>query len=120
MSVPNNPAVKAGDTIYIGGTPPIDESGAIVAPGDPAAQTRRIIARLDTLLQRGGLFLENLVFVTIYLKNLDDYGKMNEAYAASLIAPYPARKVIQAPMTLEGMVVEMTAVASIHPREILA
>ena len=83
----------------------------MVAPGDVAAQTERILDRYRETLSKQGMGLENLAFVTIFLKSLDDYAAMNEVYGRKMPQPYPARKVIQAAMTVEGMVVEMTAVA---------
>jgi len=115
MTIPNNWLVESGGVLYFGGTAPVDGTNTIVGPDDPGAQTEQILKRYQDALTKQGLGLENLAFVTIYLKNLDDYGLMNEVYGKILPEPFPARKVIQAPMTLAGMVVEMTAIA---PREV--
>lgn len=111
MTVRNNWLVRTGDTCYFGGTAPLDVNGNLVGPNEAAAQTEAIIARYRDALKKQGLGLENIVFITVYLKSLDDYAAMNEAYGRMLPEPYPARKVVQAPMTINGMVVEMTAVA---------
>jgi undecaprenyl-diphosphatase len=119
MAIPNNPAVKVGSTVYFGGIAPVDDAGKIVGANDVAVQTRRIFERIEQYLKKAGMNLTQLAFVTVYLKDISLYQPMNEVYGECMPEPYPARKVIQAPMTIEGMVVEFTAVASSEPKEIL-
>ncbi|MBD3240971.1 MAG: RidA family protein [Chitinivibrionales bacterium] len=119
MTVPNNWCVEANGTIYFGGTAPVDEDNRVIAPGKAGEQTRRILTRYRNVLEREGLQLGHLAFVTVYLKDLNDYAAMNAVYAEMMPGPYPARKVVQAPMTLEGMVVEMTAVATRERKRVL-
>ena len=119
MKIPNNPAVKAGNTIYFGGIAPLGADGMVAAKGDVGGQVKTILDRMENYLKKAGMTLENMVFVTIYLSDLKLYEEMNRAYAQYMPGPYPARKVIQAPMTLEGMVVEMTGIASQDKKEIL-
>lgn len=110
MPVPGNVAVLSGDTLYFGGVAPVDDTGQVVAKGDVAAQTERIIERMEAYLAKAGMTLQNLVFVTVYLPSLEHYAKMNEAYARRMPQPFPARKLIVTQLTLEGMVVEMTGI----------
>ena len=119
MAAPNNPAVKCGDTVYFGGIAPVDANNVVVAKNDVEKQVEVILQRIEGYLKKADMTLENLAFVTVYLSDISLYQKMNEVYQAIMPKPYPARKVIQAPMVLEGMVVEMTAVASKQPKEIL-
>lgn len=119
MEIPNNLALQAGELIFFGGTAPIDKDKNLLAD-DVSGQTKAILKRIQTVLEKKGLGLANLCFVTIYLKDLADYQEMNQAYAEVLEKPYPARKVIEAPMTIPGMKVEMTAIVSAAKKEILA
>jgi enamine deaminase RidA (YjgF/YER057c/UK114 family) len=72
---------------------------------------------MASLLTTAGCGLEDLAFITVYLSSLEDYDEMNRAYAEALPSPFPARKVVQTAHTIDGMLVEMTAVASTAPRE---
>jgi enamine deaminase RidA (YjgF/YER057c/UK114 family) len=114
--IPNSPLIQCGETIYLGGTPPLDDKGTLVGPGDVGAQTKAIVRRMEALLGQHGCELGNIAFMTVYLSSMDDYEAMNAAYTECLPSPYPARKVVQTPLTLEGMRVEMTAIASTLPR----
>ncbi len=116
MTIPNTPAIHAGNTLYIGGTPPVDSEGNLIAANDVGKQTAAIFERMDALLAQAGMTREHLVFVTVYLLDLTDYTAMNSVYAENVRLPYPARKVIQTPLTIDGMRVEMTAIASTQPR----
>jgi len=119
MPVPANVAVLSGDTLYLGGVTPVDEAGQVVAKGDVTAQTHRIFDRLEAILARAGMTLANLVFVTVYVPSLSYYAEMNEAYARRMPQPFPARKLIVTQLTLEGMVVEMTGIASRQHKKVI-
>ena len=77
---PYSPAVKAGGLIYVSGTLAHDDNGALVAPGDTAAQTKRVIDRMREILVAAGSSLEQVVAVTVYLKSAADFQVMNDAY----------------------------------------
>src|SRR5687767_2755730 len=66
---PYSPAVKAGGFIYLSGTLAQDDGGALVGAGDVGAQTRRVIERMRDLLKAAGSSLDQVVSVTVYLKN---------------------------------------------------
>ena len=112
MPIPVNAAVLSGDTLYFGGVTPVDADGQVVAQGDVVAQTERIFDRLEAYLAKAGMTLSNLVFVTVYVPSLTYYAQMNEVYAGRMPQPYPARKLVVTQLTLQGMVVEMTGVAT--------
>ncbi len=112
MPIPANVAVLAGDTLYFGGVAPVDHSGQVVAKGDVMAQTDRIFDRMEAYLAKAGMTLDNLTFVTVYLPSLAFYAQMNDAYARRMPQPFPARKLIVTPLTLDGMVVEMSGIAN--------
>ena len=117
--IPNSEAVRAGDLIFFGGIAPMDGHGVIADSNDIERQTETIIRRMARYLSAEGLSLEHLVSVTVYLSDIRLYDRMNAVYARLMPSPLPPRKVIQGPMTIDGMVVEMTAVASAHPPRVL-
>jgi 2-iminobutanoate/2-iminopropanoate deaminase len=112
MPIPANVAVLAGDTLYFGGVAPFDDSGEVVAKGDVAAQTERIFDRMEAYLANAGMTLDHLAFVTVYLPSLAYYAQMNDAYARRMAQPFPARKLVVTPLTRDGMVVEMSGIAT--------
>jgi aminoacrylate peracid reductase len=108
---PYSPAVKAGEFIYVSGTLAQDASGAIVGKGDVAAQTRRVLERIQEVLHASGSSLSQAVVVTVYLKNAADFAVMNEAYKTFWTADPPTRTTVIADFVLPDALVEMSIVA---------
>lgn len=118
--IQNKEAVRSGDLIFFGGIVARDAAGVFPKSYDVEGQTELIIRRIEAYLRGQDLSLDNLVSVTVFLTDIRDYDLMNRAYAANMPSPLPPRKVIVGPLTVAGAVVEMTAVASSDPREILS
>ena len=66
--------------IYVGGQNSVDETGALVGDGDPAAQTRRTMANLVTALEAGGAGLGDVISMTVLL---DEGVDVSAAYGAA-------------------------------------
>lgn len=110
--IPNREALRVGDMVFFGGIVAWCGPQTIHAPFDVEAQTVRILGRISSCLEEEGLTLSSLVSVTVYLPDIRLYDAMNRAYEAAFPGPLPTRKVIISPLTVQGAVVEMTAVAS--------
>ncbi|RSH80213.1 hypothetical protein EHS25_007223 [Saitozyma podzolica] len=95
-AVPNilSPAVRLGDTLYLSGQTPIDASGKVV-DGDIEELTEQCIRNLEKVLKHSGATLQDVVKVNIFLKSMDDFGRMNAAYEKLMPMPKPARSCIQ-------------------------
>jgi len=117
--LPSSEAVRAGDLIFFGGVVGKDASGKLVRMHDVVAQTEAIFARMGAYLRGEGLGLENLVFVVVYLPDLRYFNEMNEVYGRLMPSPLPPRKLVVTPLVVEGAIVEMTAIASAQPRQVL-
>ena len=63
---PFSQAVEVGDQVFISGQQALTENGAIVAPGDIAAQTRCVFENMTATLERAGLELSDLVRLNTY------------------------------------------------------
>jgi len=110
--LPNSEAVRSGDWIFFGGIVAKDGRGNPAFPYDVTAQTAAVVGRLESYLRAAGLSLGHLVRVEVYLPDIRYYDEMNEAYARVMPRPLPPRKVLVSPLTVEGALVEFTAIAS--------
>jgi enamine deaminase RidA (YjgF/YER057c/UK114 family) len=63
-------AVRVGPFIHVSGTTAVDEHGAIVGIGDPAAQTRKILENIAAVLHRAGATLRDVVRTRIYVTDI--------------------------------------------------
>jgi reactive intermediate/imine deaminase len=107
---PYSPAVKAGGLIYVSGTLAQDDAGQLVAAGDAAAQTRRIIDRMRGVLTAAGSSLEQVVAVTVYLRRAADFQAMNDAYRGYWTKEPPTRTTVITDLLL-GADVEISMIA---------
>ena len=104
-----SPAVRAGHFVFISGQVPRDpRSGAL--PGDDIdSQVRQCLANVKGALAAAGATLDDVVSATVYLADVDDWGRFNEIYKETFSPPYPTRTAIGA--NLRGILVEISAVA---------
>jgi 2-iminobutanoate/2-iminopropanoate deaminase len=85
---------KAGPFICIGGTAGIDPATGQLAGLDVSAQTRQILKSFAVMLASVGSDLQHILHVTVFLKDMQDFEAMNQAYVEALGDHRPARTVI--------------------------
>lgn len=110
---PYSQAVRAGQTIYVSGQLPIDQSTGEFAGEDVASQTRQALTNIRNILKEAGADMNCVVKTTVLLADIGDFGAMNSVYAEFFEAPYPARAAFQAAAIPKNARVEIEAVAVI-------
>ncbi len=109
---PYSQAIKTGQLLFLSGQVPLDPATGQIVQGDIPAQTRRVMENLGAVLKAGGLSFANVVRTTIFLADMDDFGKVNEVYGSYFSAPYPARATVQVARLPKDARVEIDAVAT--------
>lgn len=106
---PYTPAVRAGELLFVSGQVGMKD-GDLVS-GDTVDQLRQAMANLEGVLAEHGAALTDVVKITVFLRHMSDFGRMNEAYVAVLGDHRPARTTIGvAELPLNALVeVEATA-----------
>lgn len=107
---PYSPAVGAGDFVFVAGQVPLDPDGKIVGY-TPKDQARKALENLRVTLEAAGLTLDDVVKTTIFLKDMDEFGAVNEVYAEFFTEPYPARSTVQVARLPKDLHVEIEAIA---------
>lgn len=87
--------------------------GNIVGIGDIEAQTRQTMSNLGAVLQQGGATWNDVLKCNVYLKDMQDFQKMNDIFAEIFTHDPPARTTVQTPMAEETMLIEIEAIAYI-------
>jgi len=90
LLTPYTPVVRAGDWLVVSGQIGLRD-GALVSG---AAQCRQALANLATVLEGEGAGLASVVKTTVFLRDMDDYAAMNEAYTAAFGEHRPARSAV--------------------------
>ena len=108
---PYSQGVQAGDTIYVSGQLPIDPATGEFAGDDIVTQTRQSLTNIQNILASAGADMGDVVKVTVLLKDIAEFGAMNEEYAKFFKEPYPARAAFQVGALPKDSRVEIEAVA---------
>ena len=106
---PYSQAIRAGDAVYLSGQIGLDPaSGQLVEGID--AQIERVFRNLAAVAAASGLSLAQAVRMTVYLVDLGHFGKVNDAMARFLSAPYPARVTVGVASLPRGALVEVDCI----------
>lgn len=109
---PYSQAVAAGKVIYLSGQIPIDpKTGELMKDAPIEAQTRLVLENLKAVLAAENLTMAHIVSTTVYMKDLNDFGKMNEVYAGFFSGVTPARATVQVARLPRDVAVEIGAIA---------
>ena len=108
--------VKVGNFIFTAGQAALNEKGELVGANDIRKQTEQTLKNIKGVLNNLGASLNNVVKVTVWLKDFSDYQGMNEIYVKYFEEPRPVRACVQAdlvPIFDDDLLVEIEATAAI-------
>jgi reactive intermediate/imine deaminase len=117
VSTPNAPAaigtysqaVKTGNTVYMSGQIGLDPVTMSMADGIDA-QIRQVFDNLEAVAKAAGATLDNAAKVNVYLTDLGNFTKVNEAMTRYFNQPFPARAAVGVAALPRGAMVEVDAV----------
>jgi 2-iminobutanoate/2-iminopropanoate deaminase len=106
-------AIKSGNTVYISGQIPIDPATGNIVGGSFKDQVRQTLKNVNNVAVSAGGNIDDIVKVTVYLPNLNNFNAVNEIMQESFHKPYPARAVIQVSALPKNAAVEIETVMQI-------
>lgn len=109
---PYSQAVISGGFLFCSGQIALDPETGRLVEGGVEEQTDRVLLNLLAVLREAKMGPENVVKTTVYLADMADFARMNEAYARHLGKQPPARTTIQAGALPMGVRVEIDVVAA--------
>ncbi len=110
---PYSQAIRTDSMIYTAGQIGLDPATGELVAGSVEEQTRQVLTNLRNVLEAAGSSLENVVKTTVFLKDMNDFPKMNSIYAESFGENPPARSTVAVAGLPKGGLVEIEAVALI-------
>ena len=109
---PYNQAVVVGNLVFTSGQIAVDPVTNEVSKGGVVEQTRLVLNNLKAVLHGAGSSLEQVVKVTVFLKNMNDFASMNMVYEKFFNPKNaPARSTIEVARLPKDVLVEIEAVA---------
>lgn len=100
--------------VYVSGQLPMDPETGKPIPGDIETQTRRAIANLAAILEAAGSDLSQVVKTTVYVSDIELWGRVNTIYAECFGEHRPARAVVPSRELHFGCLLEIEAVAAVE------
>jgi 2-iminobutanoate/2-iminopropanoate deaminase len=108
---PYSQAVKAGGFVFLSGQIALDPKTMEIAAGGVVEQTEKVLQNMGAVLEAAGSSFADVLKVTVYLKDLGEFGTVNEIYGRYFQKNPPARACVEVPRLPKDVLVEMDAVA---------
>jgi 2-iminobutanoate/2-iminopropanoate deaminase len=120
ISTPNAPeaigpysqAIRAGNMVFLAGQIAIDpKTKQLMKDAGIEDQTRLVLDNLKAVLEADGLTMDHVVSTSVFLKDLNEFGKMNEVYATYFKTAPPARATVEVARLPRDVKIEIAAIA---------
>jgi 2-iminobutanoate/2-iminopropanoate deaminase len=108
---PYSQAIRAKGLVFTSGQVAIDPATQQVISGDISVQTDRVLKNLESILQASGSGLGKVLRCTVFLKNMQDFGAMNEVYGRYFKQSPPARSTVEVARLPKDVLVEIDVIA---------
>ncbi|KAL5290291.1 HRSP12.2 family protein [Megaselia abdita] len=108
---PYNQAVVADRTVYVSGCLGLDKNTMQLVPGGAPEQTAMALENLQAVLKAADSGIDKVVKNTIFLKDLNDFGAVNEVYKKTFNKDFPARSCFQVARLPMDALVEIECIA---------
>ncbi len=110
---PYSQAVKVGNLLFTSGMIPIDPATNTLVEGGIEVQAERALQNVKALLEASGSSMDKVVKTVVFIKNMDDFAKVNEIYARYFTSDFPARSCVEVARLPKDVLIEMEAIAEI-------
>ena len=111
---PYSQAVKNGSLVFISGQIPLVPETMELVGEDVVMQTHQVFKNLSAIAQASGGNLVDIIKMTIYLTDLDNFSKINKIMASYFQEPYPARATIEVSALPKAALVEIEAILALE------
>jgi len=113
---PYSQAIIANGFAFLSGEVAFDPATSQIIDGDVAEQTARVIENLKAVLEASGSSLAQVVKTSVFLKDMNDFVKMNEVYGRYFSDNSPARSTVEVARLPRDVRVEIDCIALVNPR----
>ena len=110
---PYSQAVRAGNFLFLSGQIPLDPKAEELVKGDIGQQTQQVLENIKGILESQKLGMEDVVKVTIFLKDVGNLSRVNEVYHTYFPSSPPARSTVEVARLPRDVEIEVEAIALI-------
>ena len=107
---PYSQAIELDSLVFASGQIALDPKTGELAQGIEA-QAHQALKNAQAVIKASGALWENVIKTTVFITNIDDFGKVNEIYATYFDKPYPARSCVEVNKLPKGALIEVEVIA---------
>lgn len=107
---PYSQALEVNGMVYTSGVIPVVPATGEIPEGS-AAQAAQALTNLSNLLSAAGSSMDQVVKTTVFIKEMNDFGAINEVYEKFFTGDYPARSCVEVARLPKDVMIEIEAVA---------
>lgn len=108
---PYNQAIQAGNTLYVSGQVPFNPSTMELVTTGVMDEAHQVLKNVGAILSHAGYSFVDVVKVTIFISNMDDFAAINEVYAQYFTEQQPARECVAVKTLPRNVNVEISVIA---------
>lgn len=107
---PYSQAIEVNNMVYTSGVIPVNPATGEI-PDGVEAQAEQVFKNMTALLEASGTSMEQVVKTTVFIKEMNDFGKINEIYAKYFTGTFPARSCVEVARLPKDVLLEVEAIA---------
>jgi len=108
---PYSQAIKVGNMLFCSGQLPIDPETSEIVRGAIEAQTRQVLDNLGAVLKEAGMNYTDVVSVTVFIVEMDNFDRINKVYTEYFKEHPPARCAVEVSRLPKDVGIEITLIA---------
>lgn len=109
---PYSQAVEYGGLLFVSGQVAIDPRSGQLLTGDIERETIQVMTNIGAVLEEAGLDFGHVLKTSIFLRDMNDFAKVNEVYGRYFTDRFPARETVQVAALPKNAQVEISVVAA--------
>ncbi len=106
-------ATTTGDLVFTAGQIPLTPDGELLDAEPIATQTKQALDNCGAILEEAGADFDDVLKVTVFLSDIDNFDAMNETYKEYFDSAPPARSAVEVAALPKGVDVEIEAIAAV-------
>lgn len=108
---PYNQAVKVDKLLFVSGQIPLDPESMEIVNGSVEEEAHQVLVNIGAVLRHAGYDYTDVVKTSIFLSNMNDFGKVNEIYSQYFTENQPARETVEVARLPKDVKVEISVIA---------
>ena len=108
---PYSQAIEVNGMVFTSGVIPVDPATGVIPEG-VEAQATQAFTNLTNLVEASGAAMAQVVKTTVFIKEMNDFGKINEIYAKFFKEPYPSRSCVEVARLPKDVLLEVEAIVA--------